>query len=80
VLTSTTAYDVQSGTVSAILAGGVGLNKTTSGTVTLSGNNTYTGTTTISAGTCTSAAAARPAASPAISSTTPRSPSTAATR
>src|SRR5215472_17151230 len=51
VLTSTTAYDVQSGTVSAILAGGVGLNKTTSGTVTLSGNNTYTGTTTISAGT-----------------------------
>src|SRR5262245_12667581 len=51
VLTSTTAYDVQSGTVSAILAGGVGLNKTTSGTVTLSGNNTYAGTTTISAGT-----------------------------
>src|SRR5215472_15266308 len=51
VLTSTTAYDVQSGTVRAILAGGVGLNKTTSGTVTLSGNNTYTGTTTISAGT-----------------------------
>jgi fibronectin-binding autotransporter adhesin len=51
VLTSTTAYDVQSGTVSAILAGGVGLNKTTSGTVTLSGNNAYTGTTTISAGT-----------------------------
>ena len=51
VLTSTTAYDVQSGTVSAILAGGVGLNKTTSGTVTLSGDSTYTGTTTISAGT-----------------------------
>src|SRR5262249_58264096 len=39
VLTSTTAYDVQSGTVSAILAGGVGLNKTTPGTVTPSGNN-----------------------------------------
>src|SRR5262245_18873505 len=51
VLTSTTAYDVQSGTVSAILAGGVGLNKTTSGTVTLSGANTYSGGTTISAGT-----------------------------
>jgi fibronectin-binding autotransporter adhesin len=51
VLTSTTAYDVQSGTVSAILAGGVGLNKTTAGTVTLSGANTYTGGTTISAGT-----------------------------
>ncbi len=51
VLTSTTAFDMQSGTVSAILAGGVGLTKTTAGTVTLSGVNTYTGITTISAGT-----------------------------
>ena len=45
------AYDAQSGTVSAILAGGVGLTKTTAGTLSLSGANTYTGTTTVSAGT-----------------------------
>ena len=44
-------YDLQSGTVSAVLAGTNGVNKTTSGTVTLSGNNTYTGTTTLGAGT-----------------------------
>lgn len=46
-----TSYAVQSGSISAILAGAVTLTKTTSGTVTLSGTNTYTGTTTISAGT-----------------------------
>jgi fibronectin-binding autotransporter adhesin len=46
-----TSYAVQSGTISAILAGTGNLTKTTSGTVTLSGANTYTGTTTISAGT-----------------------------
>ncbi len=50
-LTSTTAYDFQSGSASAILAGTAGANKTTAGTVTLSGVNTYTGVTTISAGT-----------------------------
>jgi filamentous hemagglutinin family protein len=50
VLTSTTNYDLRSGTVSAILAGAVGVNKTTGGAVTLSGNNTYTGATTVSAG------------------------------
>lgn len=50
VLTSTSAFDMRSGTVSARLGGAVGLNKTTAGTVTLSGANTYTGTTTISAG------------------------------
>ena len=50
VLTSATAYDVQAGTVSAILGGTVGLNKTTSGNATLSASNTYSGTTTVSAG------------------------------
>ncbi len=51
VLTSTSAYDLQSGSVSAILGGSVAANKTTSNTVTLSGANTYTGGTTLSAGT-----------------------------
>ena len=52
VLTSTGSFAMQSGTVSAILAGsGINLAKTTSGTVTLSGANTYTGTTTITQGT-----------------------------
>jgi autotransporter-associated beta strand protein len=41
------SYAVQSGTISAILAGAGALTKTTSGTVTLSGANTYTGTTTV---------------------------------
>jgi trimeric autotransporter adhesin len=50
ILTSSTTFDMQSGTVSAILKG-VGLTKTTSGTVTLSGLNLYTGLTTVSAGT-----------------------------
>jgi fibronectin-binding autotransporter adhesin len=46
------SYAMQSGTVSAILAGAaVALTKTTSGTVTLSGANTFTGATTISGGT-----------------------------
>jgi len=46
-------YDAQAGTVSAILAGsGIGLNKSTAGTFTLSGSlaNTYSGVTTASAG------------------------------
>ena len=50
-LTSTAAFDVRSGSVSAILNGTSGLNKTTAGTVTLSGANTYTGLTSITAGT-----------------------------
>ena len=50
---NTVAYDGQSGTVSAVLAGSVGLNKTTAGTLTLSGSNAYSGPTTISSGTLT---------------------------
>jgi autotransporter-associated beta strand protein len=49
-------YNLQNGTVSAVLAGTNGVNKTGSGTVTLSGANTYTGTTTISSGTLRAAA------------------------
>jgi len=49
-LTSTTAYDLQSGTASAILGGSAGLTKSTAGTVTLSGANTYTGPTAIQNG------------------------------
>ncbi|MEN9667608.1 MAG: hypothetical protein RLZZ326_3971, partial [Planctomycetota bacterium] len=45
------SYELQSGTVSAILAGSATLVKTGSGTVTLSAVNTYTGGTTITAGT-----------------------------
>ncbi|MDH4453353.1 MAG: autotransporter-associated beta strand repeat-containing protein [Verrucomicrobiota bacterium] len=50
VLTSASTYDVQGGSVSAILGGSMGLTKTTAGTVTLSGINTYTGATLLSAG------------------------------
>lgn len=45
-----TSYQMQSGSISAILAGAGSLTKTTTGTVLLSGNNTYSGTTTISVG------------------------------
>ena len=44
------SYTLQSGTVSAILAGGATVTKNTAGTVILSGSNTFTGSTTISAG------------------------------
>jgi autotransporter-associated beta strand protein len=45
------AYDLQSGTASAVLAGTAALTKSGVGTVTLSANNTYTGATTIAGGT-----------------------------
>ena len=51
VLTSTSAYDLRDGSASAILSGGVGANKTTSGTVTLSGANTFTGAVAVTEGT-----------------------------
>ncbi len=44
------SFNMQSGTVTANLAGTAALTKTTSGTVTLTGNNTYSGGTTINAG------------------------------
>ena len=49
-LTGTSPFDVRNGTISARLAGNVGLAKTTAGTVTLSGLNAYTGITSISGG------------------------------
>ena len=60
-LTSATTFAVQSGSISADLAGAasVGLTKTTAGTVILSGpDESYGGTTTLSAGTLTIAATA----------------------
>ena len=51
ILTSITAYDLQSGSSTAVLAGTAGATKTTAGTVTLTKANTYTGATTVSAGT-----------------------------
>ena len=57
VLTSTAAYDLRDGSVDAILAGSVGLNKTTAATVTLSKANTYSGVTNISGGTLAFSAA-----------------------
>ena len=50
ILTSSTAYDMQAGTASAILGGSAALNKTTAGAVTLSGANTYSGVTAVNSG------------------------------
>jgi autotransporter-associated beta strand protein len=50
-LTTTSALDMQSGTVQAHLAGSVGLLKTTSGLVALTGTASYTGATNVSVGT-----------------------------
>jgi autotransporter-associated beta strand protein len=52
-LSSSGTFALESGMVSAVLAGSGTLNKTTSGTVILSGTDTYTGATTVSAGTLT---------------------------
>jgi autotransporter-associated beta strand protein len=47
---NTVAVEGRAGTISAVLAGTAGLNKTTTGTLTLSGNNTFTGKTAINGG------------------------------
>lgn len=49
-LTSTGSFAVSAGTISAPLAGAVGLTKTGTGTVALNASNTYTGLTTVSDG------------------------------
>ena len=67
-LTSTSTFAAQSGTVSAILGGSVGLTMSGSGTLTLDGADTYTGLTTINSGTVVvgSATALGPAAHAAV--------------
>ncbi|MEI9892984.1 MAG: autotransporter-associated beta strand repeat-containing protein [Chthoniobacter sp.] len=55
VLTSTNAFDLQSGSASAILAGTAGIAKSTTGLVTLSGVNTFTGGATVTGGTLVAA-------------------------
>jgi autotransporter-associated beta strand protein len=50
-LSSTTTFDVRSGSSSAILGGAVGLTKTTAGSFTLSNSNSYSGTTAVNSGT-----------------------------
>jgi fibronectin-binding autotransporter adhesin len=57
-ISATGTYELQSGSVSLILNGTAGLNKTTTGTVTINGpstsiSNAYTGGTTVTAGTLT---------------------------
>jgi autotransporter-associated beta strand protein len=51
ILTSLSDFNLQNGTVSAIMNGTVAVNKTTAGVIVFSGANTYTGSTIISAGT-----------------------------
>ncbi len=50
-LVSSGTFDLQDGTVSAVLAGAGAVSKSTADTVTLSGVNTYSGGTTVTAGT-----------------------------
>ena len=49
-LTSAGTFNLDAGSVSAILAGSVGLNKNSAGTLALSGANTFSGTTAVNAG------------------------------
>ncbi len=49
-LTSTSTYDLQAGTVNAVLAGAVGMTKSGTGTVNLTASNAYTGVNTINGG------------------------------
>jgi len=49
-INNTTNYDGQSGTISATLAGSVGLTKTGNGVLTLTGTNTYSGATVVNGG------------------------------
>ena len=49
-ISSSSAFDARSGTVNAVLGGTGGLNKTTSGTVTLGATNTYTGASAVTDG------------------------------
>jgi fibronectin-binding autotransporter adhesin len=69
-LTSTSDFDVQSGSASAKLGGSVGLMKSTAGTVTLSGANTYSNITTVSAGSLVVAANAPSGANGALGNAT----------
>jgi autotransporter-associated beta strand protein len=51
IVSTVSNYDARAGVLAANLQGGVGLVKTTTGTLALLGNNTYTGGTTLSTGT-----------------------------
>ena len=77
-LTSTSAHDLRSGTVSAVLGGAVGATKTTAGTVTLSGANSYSGVTTVNAGTLAFNSIANVGAGPSALGTPTRANSTIA--
>lgn len=50
IITSSTAYDIRSGSIGSSLSGAQGLDKTTAGTATLNGTNDYTGVTTLASG------------------------------
>jgi len=50
IVSATTPFDIRSGSISSTLSGSQALNKSTSGTATLSGANNYTGLTTVTAG------------------------------
>jgi autotransporter-associated beta strand protein len=68
VLTSTTAFDFQSGSSTAVLAGTAGVTKTTGGTVSLGRASTYSGGTTLTAGTLQIASASTGSVGSIISS------------